>query len=172
MWRLLTPHYCVESVLELTTERLRQWDIGTLLLDVDCTLKRYRATAVSGEVAGWLASLRQAGVPCCIVSNGRNHRIRQFADSLGLPYVAKAMKPFPLGIWAALRKIGSAPERAAMVGDQVFADVMAGRLAGVKSILVKPLRPDEEPWYTRAKRVPEQWWLRRLHKNDNRNNKA
>jgi HAD superfamily phosphatase (TIGR01668 family) len=166
MFRLLTPHYRVESVLELTAERLRQWEIAALLLDVDCTLKRYRATAVSAEVAGWLATLRLSGVRCCIVSNGRNHRIERFAALLGLPYVAGAMKPFPLGVWAALRKIGAAPQHAAMVGDQIFADVLAGRLAGVKSILVRPLHPDEEPWYTRVKRVPERWWLRWLKKGD------
>jgi uncharacterized protein len=166
MLRLLTPHYRVESVLELTAERLRQWEIGTLLLDVDCTLKRYRATAVSEEVAGWLSALRQSGIRCCIVSNGRGHRIRQFAASLDLPCIAKAMKPFPQGVWAALEKIGAAPEQAAMVGDQVFADVLAGRLAGIKSILIRPIRPDEEPWYTRLKRIPEQWWLRWLHRKE------
>jgi uncharacterized protein len=166
MLRLLTPHYHVESVLDLTPERLRQWQIGTLLLDVDCTLKRYRATAASADVADWLASLRDSGIPCCIVSNGRDHRISQFAASLELPYVAGAMKPFPSGVWAALRKIGAAPEQAAMVGDQIFADVMAGRLAGVKCILVRPIQPHEEPWYTRLKRVPEQWWLRWLNRNE------
>jgi uncharacterized protein len=162
MFHFLVPHYRVEGVTELTVERLRQWDITALLLDVDCTLKRYRTTEVSAEVTDWLTSLRAAGIGCCIVSNGRGHRIGQFADALGLPFVAKAMKPFPLGVWAAVRKIGAAPERTAMVGDQVFADVMAGRLAGVKSILVRPMHPEEEPWFTRLKRAPEGWWLKRL----------
>jgi HAD superfamily phosphatase (TIGR01668 family) len=164
MLRLLTPHYRVKSVLELTAERLRQWDLAALLLDVDCTLKRYHTTAISAEVTAWLAGLQQAGIRCCIVSNGRGHRIQRFAASLGLPFVAKAMKPFPWGVWAAMRKTGVSPQNTAMVGDQIFADVLAGRLAGVKSILVHPLHPDEEPWYTRLKRPPERWWLRRLHR--------
>ena len=49
-----------------------------------------------------------------------------------------------------------------MVGDQLFADVMAGRLAGVRSILVEPIHPEEEPWLTRLKRRPEQFVLGRL----------
>ena len=28
-----------------------------------------------------------------------------------------------------------------MVGDQLFADIMAGRLAGIRTILVKPMHP-------------------------------
>jgi predicted HAD superfamily phosphohydrolase YqeG len=49
-----------------------------------------------------------------------------------------------------------------MVGDQLFADVMAGRLAGVHSILVTPIHPEEEPWFTRLKRLPERLMLRRV----------
>jgi predicted HAD superfamily phosphohydrolase YqeG len=49
-----------------------------------------------------------------------------------------------------------------MVGDQVFADVMAGRLARIRSILVEPIHPEEEPWFTRLKRLPEQRILARL----------
>ena len=48
-----------------------------------------------------------------------------------------------------------------MVGDQVFADILAGRLAGLKTILVDPIHPEEEPWFTRLKRPPERWVLRR-----------
>jgi predicted HAD superfamily phosphohydrolase YqeG len=53
------------------------------------------------------------------------------------------------------------PASTALVGDQVFADVLAGRLAGLKTILVEPIHPEEEPWYTRLKRPPERWVLRR-----------
>ena len=48
------------------------------------------------------------------------------------------------------------------MGDQVFADVMAGRLAGIRSILVEPIHPEEEPWYTRLKRLPERIVLARM----------
>ena len=42
-----------------------------------------------------------------------------------------------------------------MVGDQIFADVMAGRLAGLTTILVRPIQPNEEPWFARMKRPLE-----------------
>ena len=69
--------------------------------------------------------------------------------------------PFPtVGCRAAVRKMGFRPQRTAMVGDQLFADVMAGRLAGLRSILVRPIHPEEEPWFTRLKRRPERLLLR------------
>jgi hypothetical protein len=89
-------------------------------------------------------------------------RIQRFAERLGLPCVAKALKPLPWGVRSAMRLLQAAPAQTAMVGDQLFADVMAGRLAGVRTILVRPLHPEEEPWFTRLKRLPERIVLARL----------
>jgi HAD superfamily phosphatase (TIGR01668 family) len=155
MRHLVTPHYRVETVLELTPARLQGWFLRTLLLDVDCTLTRYRREIPSPELLAWIASLRAEQIGLCLVSNGLSDRIRRFAAALGLPYVARAMKPFPWGIRSAIRTIGAAPTQTAMVGDQLFADIMAGRLAGIRTILVEPIHPEEEPWFTRLKRLPE-----------------
>jgi len=161
MFQLVTPHYRVSGVQELTPERLRQWGLSALLLDVDCTLTRYRQDAPP-EVVAWLAELRAAGIGLCLVSNGMGPRISRLAERLGLPCIFKAMKPLPRGIRAAVQKLQSTPATTAMVGDQLFADVIAGRLAGVRTILVTPIHPEEEPWFTRLKRGPERFLLGRL----------
>jgi HAD superfamily phosphatase (TIGR01668 family) len=161
-WSLFAPHLRVGSVLELTLPRLRELGLETLLLDVDCTLKRYRAAEVEPAIRAWLDQLRAAGLRVCLVSNGRAGRIGRLAASLGVPYVSKACKPLPFRCKAALARLGMAGRPAAMVGDQVFADVMAGRLAGLLTILVAPIHPEEEPLWTRIKRPVERWLLRRL----------
>ena len=158
MFHLITPHLRLESILELTVDRFRELGIDGVLLDLDCTLKRYRETKVRPESAQWLAALKAGGIGCCIVSNGRNNRIKQFAEKLGLPFVANALKPFPFGLYRAMAKMGFQPAHTAMIGDQVFADVLAGAGQG-KVILVRPLHPEEEPWFTRIKRTPERLWL-------------
>jgi len=161
MLRLLTADLQLDSVLELDATRVHALGLDALLLDVDCTLKNYRAEDVGEDVAAWLGSLRAAGIGLCLVSNGRNRRIMEFAQRRRLPFVAKALKPLPFGCRAAVRKLSLDPRRTAMVGDQVFADVVAGRLAGLFCILVKPIRPEEEPWYTRLKRLFEKPFRRR-----------
>ena len=162
MLQILIPHLRVESVLELDVERLREMGLDALLLDVDCTLKSYRSEVPSAEVSTWLRGLHSAGIGLCLVSNGLGRRIERLAARLDVPFVAKAAKPFPFGIRAALRETGFDPQRTAMVGDQLFADVIAGRLAGLTSILVRPIRPEEEPWFTRLKRPVERFLLRRM----------
>jgi len=162
MCRLLTPDLRIDSVLELDIERLRGLNLAALLLDVDCTLKAYRSETLEPGVENWLSELRAAGIGVCLVSNGGASRIRRLAESLGLPVVCQACKPLPFGCRAALRRLGVDRRRAAMVGDQVFADVMAGRLAGLSCILVRPIHPEQEPWFTRLKRPLERFLLNHM----------
>ncbi len=160
MLRYLAPHLRIESVLDLGVEQIRALGIEALVLDVDCTLKSYCTSICTPEVTAWVKELVEADLRVCLVSNGREQRIRQFAKGLDVPYVARALKPMPLGILTAMRRLGVRPQETAMVGDQLFADVMAGRLARVFTILVRPIQPEEEPWFTRLKRRPETILLR------------
>ena len=145
MLRLLLPHLRISSVVELSAARLRELGLDGLLLDVDCTLKRYLAAEVGPAEARWLAGIRAAGIPVCLVSNGRSRRIARLAASLGVPFVAHALKPLPFGCCRATVRLGTPRRRTAIVGDQIFADVLAGRLAGLVTILVTPMHPEEEP---------------------------
>ena len=160
MPRIFRPSYCVEAVTELTLDRLSELNINSLLLDVDCTLKRYPETHISEETGRWLGMLQGAGIGLCLVSNGRGPRIERFAAGVGLPFIAKACKPFPRGLRRALREHGFDRERTAMVGDQLLADIVAGNLAGLTTVFVRPIHPEEEQWFTRVKRPPERLLMR------------
>jgi hypothetical protein len=162
MWRLVTPDLRLDSVLELDLPGLGRLNLNALLLDVDCTLKNYRAEEPPPETAAWIERLRAAGIGLCLISNGRAKRIRRLAERLSLPMVCRACKPFPFGCRAALRRMGFDRRKTAIVGDQLFADVMAGRLAGLACILVRPIHPEEEPWFTRIKRPLERFLLARM----------
>jgi uncharacterized protein len=159
--RFITPHVRLARVLELRAADLRRLGLDGLLLDLDCTLKDYRAETIGAEVVAWAAALRAEGVRLCLLSNGRPAKVGAFAAALGIPAVSRAFKPLPFGCRVALGKLGLDRRRVALVGDQLFADVLAGRLAGVVTILVPPTSPDE-PWFTRLKRPLERWVLRRV----------
>ncbi|MCA9050760.1 MAG: hypothetical protein KDA89_18605, partial [Planctomycetaceae bacterium] len=82
-------------------------------------------------------------------------------DTLGVPFVAEAFKPFPFGCYKAVKILGLKTHEVAFAGDQLFADHLAGRLAGLFTILVRPTSR-EEPWFTRIKRPLESVFTRRL----------
>jgi hypothetical protein len=161
MLTVITPHLFLASVLDLDAARLRLLGVEGLLLDLDGTLKDYRAEEIPESVQNWVAGLLTSGIRVCLISNGRAPRIGRFAAMLGVPFVAKAFKPLPRGCHRAVNLLGLESRRVAMVGDQVFADILAGRLAGLLTILVPPTHPDE-PWFTRLKRPLERRVLRWL----------
>ncbi|MDO5308076.1 MAG: YqeG family HAD IIIA-type phosphatase [Planctomycetia bacterium] len=154
------PHYVVSSVVEITPERLATLGIQYLLLDVDCTLKRYSQQAPEPEIERWLDSLRAANVKMCLLSNGVGARIQSFARLVDLPYIAPACKPFTKGCRRAFNELGFVPTATAIIGDQIFADIMAARLSGVRAFLTTPLSPEEEHWFTRVKRPFEKIVMR------------
>lgn len=164
--RLFVPDIRIETVEQLTGERLEELAVDALLLDVDCTLCRYQQEEIPGPAAGWIHDVQQGGWRVCLVSNGRSNRIARLAEQLGVPFVAGALKPFPFGCRRAVQKLAVAPEKTAMVGDQLFADVVAARWIGMKTVLVRPIQPEDEPWFTRLKRPLERWVLRQLAKGD------
>jgi HAD superfamily phosphatase (TIGR01668 family) len=162
--RLVVPDLRIERIEQLTQEQLTALGVRALLVDVDCTLCRYQQEEISAQKTEWVRSTLKGGFQLCLVSNGRAGRIARLAERLGVPFVAGALKPFAFGCRRALRKLGLAPPEAAMVGDQLFADVLAARWVGMKSILVHPIHPEDEPWFTRMKRPLERWVLRQLEK--------
>jgi len=160
MFHWLQPNLVLASVAEITPELLQKHGIRALLLDVDSTLKRYRATEIPPETVRWIESLQEAGIQFCILSNGLAHRIRPIAEQIGVPFIAPALKPGPFGCWTAIKTMGFDPKVTAIIGDQVFADILAGKFAKIFTILVTPIHPEEEHWYTRIKRPFERWILR------------
>ena len=159
MLSFVVPHLQLTSVLELEISLLRQRSLKGLLLDVDCTLKDHGATEFPTMVRTWVKRLQADGIRLCLLSNGKPRRICELARQLDLPFVAQAFKPLPRGCIRAMRLLELTPQQTAMVGDQLFADVLAGRLAGLFTILVRPTSP-KEPWFTRLKRPVERRVLR------------
>jgi HAD superfamily phosphatase (TIGR01668 family) len=162
MLSLITPHLQVDNVLELRLDLLQSLELDGLLLDLDCTLMDYGDIQFRAEIMEWAQKLKAGGITLCILSNATPERIQPLAEHLGVTFVAKAFKPFPFGCHTALRRLKVHPQRTAVVGDQVFADILAGRLAKLFTILVRPTS-SVEPWFTRIKRPLERKVLRRLN---------
>ena len=160
MLQVVTPHLRIESVLDLDLSRLRQMGLTALMLDVNCTLKNYSASELCPDVVEWLDRLRAAEIGLCLLSNGRGRRIRA-GRSARTALRLHGPETASLSVSGRHARLGFERERTALVGDQIFADVVAGRLAGLTTILVRPIRPDEEPWFARLKRPLERVLLRR-----------
>ncbi len=160
---ILTPRHIFKDITRITPEFLQQQGIRALVLDVDNTLTAHGSQEVTPEVEAWLAGMRAAGVRMMIASNNVKKRVAPFAGRLGLSYVSFCCKPSPWWLWAARRAWHLPKKQVALVGDQVFTDLLAGTLWGARVLLVQPMYADIK-WSIRLKRRLEEPFLRRYYK--------
>ncbi len=140
--RMLLPDLMIGALDELKPDLLKANGIKGLVLDLDDTLIASNASSLADAYRLWLELMKTENIPLVILSNGSPKRVRYWAQELSLPAFALSAKPF-LGFNKALRQIGTKASETAMIGDQLFTDILGAKLAGMKTILVQPLTPGQ-----------------------------
>lgn len=161
---LFKPTFWLKSVLDIDEEFLRKNRVRALILDMDNTLSMHGDPAAECGVPEWLAKMRRLGVRMCVVSNNTTKRVAPLAAKLGLPFTANGAKPLTFGVNRAVKKMRVKKRETLVVGDQIFTDVMAGNLAGIRTVLVEPFHL-EKTWTFRLKRKAESIVFHRDYKN-------
>ncbi|WP_195542708.1 YqeG family HAD IIIA-type phosphatase [Massiliimalia timonensis] len=156
---IFTPDLYLHRVTDLTPQRLAQHHIRGIILDVDNTLTHHGSQEVTQEILDWLALMKHHGLKLTIASNNYDKRIRPFAKKLGLDYIAMSCKPMTIAFTKACKRFQLPPGQVALVGDQVYTDILGGNLKGLFTVLVQPFEL-ETGWLFRAKRKLEQCHLR------------
>lgn len=151
---MLRPKATLSSVLEISPYWLRERGLRGLLLDLDNTLVPYKTYAEpSVHLQYWMGQLKKAGIRVVLVSNAMPKRVEYWSAKLGVEGYGPAGKPW-LGFRRGVRQLGLKPWEIAVVGDQLFTDVLGGNLVGAYTVLVQPLSQNEMG-YTRLVRKLE-----------------
>ena len=151
----LVPDLYCDDIYGITPEYLKDRGVEAVILDIDNTLVPYEIAEPTDEVRAWLTALNEAGIKTAFVSNNHAPRVELFNKTLGYPAFPDSGKPFKKACRAAMEAMGSKPENTAIIGDQVFTDVLAGRNAGLNcALLVKPIK-DKTNLFFRTKRLME-----------------
>lgn len=132
-----------KRITEITLKDLDLLGVKTLLVDVDNTLSTHHGTVLVDGLLDWILYMQQNGIKLIVVSNSKKSRIKPFAERIGLPFVSLACKPLPFGYLRGIRAIGGDKKFAAIVGDQIFTDVLGANLLGIKSVLTRPVRLED-----------------------------
>ena len=137
----LFPHGFYETVLDIRPEALTRRGITLLLADLDNTLVPYKVPSPTPELKQWRAELEAGGVQLFLLSNSRKPgRPQQFARELGIQVIGHAGKPKRGSFLRAMEQQGRTPEQTAIVGDQIFTDILGGNRSGITTLLVRPIR--------------------------------
>ncbi len=128
--------------------------ITHILVDADNTLfchGRYMADEDSIEI---VRNIQKKGLKLILCSNAKKDRAKKIAETLGIDYIASCKKPSPDKINMFIKNNGLSNDEIIIVGDQYFTDVLAGKYAKIRTVLLKP-RSKSEPWYICIKRIFE-----------------
>lgn len=142
--RIFTPEFIFRSVAHISPSFLAQQGLEALVLDVDNTLTRHDSQEVSEEVLAWLGNMQASGIRLMLASNNFRERVQPFAERLQLPFASFCCKPSPRWLLVAKQQWQLPRARMALVGDQIFTDALAGHLAGVTVLLVRPIAEDSK----------------------------
>jgi uncharacterized protein len=156
---MLRPDFRVDNVTLLTPEVLKAQGISALMLDLDDTLVASHTQIMSEDFRVWLESLKAADIALLLLSNGSPKRVRYWSKELGITGLALVGKPCSFAYQRGLKKLGKPAQHTAMVGDQLFTDVLGAKRLGIKSFLVNPLSPGGLP-HTRMARKLERMILK------------
>lgn len=139
--------------------------IKALILDVDNTLIDYNKK-LSPEIVAWAKNLQGQGIKMYILSNtNKKQKVKDVAEKLELPFEMFAKKPSKKG-FLKIKNILKIKERnIAVVGDQIFTDVIGGNRCNMFTILVDPVGK-KDYWYTAWKRPIENIIKRKLKKGE------
>lgn len=135
----LLPDIIFDAVTDITPEILHEYNIKTLMMDFDNTIVPYSSDTPGDDVLEWLARMQRSDIALCIVSNSKKNRVVQFCETHDLACVRNSCKPFQKGISEAILRYQFEPEHSALVGDQIFTDVLGANCGNLTSILITPI---------------------------------
>lgn len=159
----LYPNAYFDKIQDITIQFLIKNKIKAMILDVDNTLIDTEEN-LSEEVIQWVKETKGQGVKMYILSNtNQKAKVEKVSQKLDIPYEYFALKPFQKGFKKIKNIIKEENSRIAVVGDQIFTDIIGGNRSKMFTILVDPINP-KDYWYTAWKRPIENSIKRKITK--------
>ena len=137
--QMLRPDRFAPRLHDVPHEELELAGIRGLIVDLDNTLLGFRATELEREHLEWVARAHERGFRIVMLSNNFSERVNSLARQLNVTCIPNALKPLPLGFLRAKRRLQLRRHEIAVVSDQLFTDVLGGKLCGLYTILTEPI---------------------------------
>lgn len=140
MITLPIPNLRRRDIYGLKPEELLSLGVRLVFLDVDNTLMPYGTSTAPQRLIDWVGKMRGAGLELFILSNNKGGRPDMFASQLGLDFIKHARKPSTERMLEVCCEKGIPPRECAVIGDQIYTDVLCACRSGAVAVLVRPIK--------------------------------
>jgi len=128
----------------ISVDQLTRDGIKGLIIDLDNTMTPWNDVEVGPKVAKWFLQVKAAGIKACVVSNNsKRQRVAVVAECLDIPFVFGATKPRRGAFRLGMNLLGTGYTDTAVIGDQLFTDILGGNRLGLYTIWVTPINDHE-----------------------------
>ncbi len=142
--KLFLPDIAIDSYAQLDLVALKKRGIRLLLCDIDNTLACHTDTHCRPEAMKFLRTVQDQGLEVVLFTNNtKKHAYRVLNGGPPMTIHWLCCKPLPFSFWFEMMRHALKPSQVAVMGDQLFTDILGGHLAGAYTILSSPLYEDE-----------------------------
>ncbi|KAF2957024.1 YqeG family HAD IIIA-type phosphatase [Marinitoga sp. 38H-ov] len=142
---LAVPNEFVENVFDIDYKKLKKNNYKLIIFDFDNTLTTWRSEELPKEIIE-LFEILSKDFKILIASNGKEYRFNNIKKTLkkyNIEVMGYSLKPFPYKIKRKIKEYGIEPTHVALIGDQLYTDIIAGNKSGFYTIKVNPISNKE-----------------------------
>lgn len=134
----LKPDYTFKNLESIPISFFIEHNIVCVLVDIDNTIASVDNTKIDKSKKQWI-ELAQKHVRVILISNNHGSRIQEISNALELETFSFALKPISRVYRHILKKYKINRKQIAVIGDQLFTDILGGKLQGFITIYVEPI---------------------------------
>ena len=151
---ILRPNKILKNIYEITPEMLKEMGIHALLLDLDSTVMKSKSGEFTKETLEWFEQFKKDFYMAIVTNNHNQEYLEKVMAQAPCKVYWGASKPFSNTIKNIVKGLFMEPKHVVMVGDRPSTDILAGKCARVKTILVGSI-DSKENWLVRTVRFIE-----------------
>lgn len=141
----LRPTYDIDGdVHDIDLDRLASDGIKGMIFDLDSTIMAPKSGKITEQTATWLELARNKFKLAVVSNNKRDEYIAGVQKHLNMTVLGRAAKPSAKLFLQVLQEFGLQAHEVVVVGDRPLTDIWGGQRAGMKTILVHPLKSQNE----------------------------
>jgi uncharacterized protein len=144
MCRKLIPDVYIKNVYAIDIVKLQEKKkIKGIIIDLDNTLVPWGKKVVDEQIVSWIEQVKEKGIKICILSNSHAGHVSEIGNLLDIPFYSSRYKPLKQPFTEAMKIMNTSSAETAVIGDQIFTDVLGGNRLNLLTILVHPIKKQD-----------------------------